>query len=277
MRTRCVIDDRSGQSGFNSPLRIIADMFSMRFACCTHPGAVRSSEALGNVIARSVIEASPMTNLWASKDWFTTKSSNDKVFFSPTTSTHWRNAALKEQSNTALLPPEYLSKQCIVIGTPSSVVSKMWQQTSCGSSQPNPQSEARMQYQPKSPRAPKGSVAAFIRMLLLAHAGSFPKGIEKALTMCLTGPSSPSSITFVIIDVLLLCMSMVLSMNCTPSSLQVWMHSSVSRKLVAMGFSQSTCFFARAALSTHSLRMPVGKGMYTASTAGSANNASYES
>mmetsp|Transcript_124107 Transcript_124107/g.358886 ORF Transcript_124107/g.358886 Transcript_124107/m.358886 type:complete len:202 (-) Transcript_124107:401-1006(-) len=200
---------------------MIVDKFSMSRPCCTHAAQWWSSEKIfGNVIPRSAMVASATVYFVASKDCGMHKSSHVMVRFSPTTSAHWRSEHLNEQSNVALRPSEYRNKAWAVTGTPSSVSSKKWQLTSCGNSQSYAQSVIRVQYQPKSPKHPKGSVFAFILMLLDAHSSQFPQGSEKELTTCLIRPSSPLCRSSFISACLGWCMSIVLSIHCTPASRQ---------------------------------------------------------
>ncbi len=71
-----------------------------------------------------------------------------------------------------------------------------------------------------------------------------------------------------------LCMNITPSMNWTPLRRQAARISCTSPAVAATGFSDSTCFPASAARISHALRMPVGKGTYTASTVSLASSSS---
>ena len=58
-----------------------------------------------------------------------------------------------------------------------------------------------------------------------------------------------------------LCMNMTPSMNCTLLAVQASSMARTSATVEPHGFSQRTCLPASAAFTTHSRRMPVGRGM----------------
>ena len=126
-----------------------------------------------------------------------------------------------------------------------------------------------MQYHPKSPSAPYGSRSGEKRILFGSM--SFRFTLKLALIFC-RDPFSPNIGTvFFSVRVLVWCNHMVLSINNTFCSLHTSMILRTSAAF-AIGFSQRMCLLFFAALIAHSVLIPVGTGMYTASMFGSEFN-----
>mmetsp|Transcript_51806 Transcript_51806/g.116653 ORF Transcript_51806/g.116653 Transcript_51806/m.116653 type:complete len:356 (+) Transcript_51806:309-1376(+) len=261
--TSCVCRAILGQWSFSSPPVTISENFSTRRVCCAgHLMRSALITSLGKVSPFSPQDPFVTVKPASSLLFGMTKSGRSTVHFSPTISAHCLQGCLKEQSKVAVRPSENLMVATHRRGTPSAVSSRKWQLTSVGSAKPKAQVVKRMQYQPRSPRQPKGSVSRFMRMLFFAQSSSSPNGREKALATCFVLPNiSPSSRTFCMAARRSWCMNIVLSMNWTPAAVHASIIVRVSRRFPASGLSHSTCFFFAAALRTHWLFIDVGRGM----------------